>query len=623
MRVVVVLTPFVGGDYYGAIIRGVNRECVRAGTTVVAVQTLDPGARTADRSALPARISLAGTRRADGVLVLPGALDTDHVVALQEAHVPVVLIGHDVPGVVAPSVRSDNGSGIRAAVDHLQEHGHCRIAFAGYTDSDDVHERYEAFLAALDGRGTPEFVPIPDNHETGGAHAADVLADGMDVSAVVLGTDRNAIGLLAGLRRHGVRVPDDVAVAGFDDIPDCRYESPALTSVRQPLEGLGTEAVRILRSLATGRVVPTAPVRLPADLVVRASCGCPAPGLLLEGPQARAQFESLQYLQSTLNTQYDLDVALLGSSQSEPRSLDWLAATPATAGVLGLWSTGGRDVDVAASRAGRESRTLEIVSTYAGPGTVTQIRDSGHVEDVDFPPQALLDAADGTVGRIVFVVPVRGERRDWGLLAAVGRIQDDTPPGREMMNHSGAVLTAALDRQVMLEALQQQQDQLQRMALHDQLTGLPNRANLAARLAAAADRSVQDPSFRYGLVFVDLDDFKAVNDTHGHAVGDALLRVVAERLRAVTRDDDIVARLGGDEFLLLVHGVDAPRVLTGVVRRLRRALFQPAVCDGVTVTPAASIGVVSSQSGDSSDELLRLADAAMYRAKRRSRAARH
>jgi len=127
----------------------------------------------------------------------------------------------------------------------------------------------------------------------------------------------------------------------------------------------------------------------------------------------------------------------------------------------------------------------------------------------------------------------------------VGRIQDDTPPGREMMNHSGALLTAALDREVLMQSLHEQETELRRLALHDPLTGLPNRAQLVDRLGLAARRAGRDPRFSFCIIFVDLDGFKAVNDAHGHAVGDGLLVLVAQKLTASVRDVDMVARLGG------------------------------------------------------------------------------
>ena len=156
--------------------------------------------------------------------------------------------------------------------------------------------------------------------------------------------------------------------------------------------------------------------------------------------------------------------------------------------------------------------------------------------------------------------------------------------------------------------------QLRTRALHDDLTGLPNRRMMAERIEEALSRA------RPGSVAVmlaDLDDFKLVNDTWGHAAGDDLLRQVAARLAAGVRAEDIVARFGGDEFVILCENVDADRAEM-VGRRVLSALQEPFDVDGHRVYVAASIGIAVSPPRDSGT-LLRFADTAMYEAKSRGR----
>jgi diguanylate cyclase (GGDEF)-like protein/PAS domain S-box-containing protein len=156
-------------------------------------------------------------------------------------------------------------------------------------------------------------------------------------------------------------------------------------------------------------------------------------------------------------------------------------------------------------------------------------------------------------------------------------------------------------------------DRLSYEAGHDMLTGLVNRALFGKRVAAATGAR---PARAVSIVLVDLDDFKTVNETLGHATGDALLVHVAERMRAVVRPADTVARLGGDEFAILFEGAaeaDVDMVLT----RIAAALLEPAVIDGEPMTVRASFGVVDGRGGDDAGELLRRADIAMYEAKAR------
>jgi diguanylate cyclase (GGDEF)-like protein len=169
---------------------------------------------------------------------------------------------------------------------------------------------------------------------------------------------------------------------------------------------------------------------------------------------------------------------------------------------------------------------------------------------------------------------------------------------------------------LLLEQVQRGQQELAHQAFHDPLTGLPNRALFGDRLAHAADVH-RDERRPLGLLFLDLDDFKAVNDTLGHAAGDALLRQVGSRLRACVPAADTVARLGGDEFAVLVESDLEPAV---VAERVGAALAEPFPLDGHVRAVRASIGLVVPDGHDtaaSAELLLRRADAAMYAAKRR------
>jgi diguanylate cyclase (GGDEF)-like protein/PAS domain S-box-containing protein len=166
--------------------------------------------------------------------------------------------------------------------------------------------------------------------------------------------------------------------------------------------------------------------------------------------------------------------------------------------------------------------------------------------------------------------------------------------------------------------------EIERLAYHDALTGLPNRVLLLDRLTQALATARR--SRRCGAVlFVDLDQFKRINDAHGHAMGDALLREVARRLESFLREEDTVARLGGDEFVILLPELatsldEAGALVMAVAEKIRRALEGPVTIEGQEFVTSASIGLtVFPKDAESVDDLMREADTAMYRAKERGR----
>ncbi|GAA3456304.1 bifunctional diguanylate cyclase/phosphodiesterase [Dactylosporangium matsuzakiense] len=174
-------------------------------------------------------------------------------------------------------------------------------------------------------------------------------------------------------------------------------------------------------------------------------------------------------------------------------------------------------------------------------------------------------------------------------------------------------LLALRDNQRLLAEVRTHERRMRHQANHDALTGLVNRAHFTELLGTALDRATPT-----AVLLIDLDDFKLINDTLGHAVGDEVLTTVAERLRAAVRHDDMIARLGGDEFAAILHDV-AGEAAIRVAERIREALSASVRAAGHELLVRASVGVATSEPGDEVDTLLRNADLAMYAAKERGK----
>lgn len=183
-----------------------------------------------------------------------------------------------------------------------------------------------------------------------------------------------------------------------------------------------------------------------------------------------------------------------------------------------------------------------------------------------------------------------------------------------------ALLTSILDARLeartaeLAKSLTQANRELTQLALHDPLTGLPNRVLLADRIGQAMHR-VQEQGGCFALMFIDLDGFKPVNDAFGHHMGDLLLRDVALRLREDLRNQDTLARIGGDEFVLLVQLADPDDALRLAARQVALIARTFRVADH-DLQISASVGIaLFPGNGESAEELLMNADAAMYHAK--------
>jgi diguanylate cyclase len=169
------------------------------------------------------------------------------------------------------------------------------------------------------------------------------------------------------------------------------------------------------------------------------------------------------------------------------------------------------------------------------------------------------------------------------------------------------------------EMLEHANAQLRHAATHDALTGLPNRVLLADRLGQAISRAARH-EIRFAVLVVDLDRFKAVNDSLGHIAGDELLQEVARRLSGLLRKEDTLARLGGDEFVLLIHEVASPQDAEVVARKVLSQVALPVQLAGLDVHVSPSVGIcLCPDDGADSETLLQHADAAMYHAKKKGR----
>ncbi|MEW6766447.1 MAG: EAL domain-containing protein [Pseudomonadota bacterium] len=202
--------------------------------------------------------------------------------------------------------------------------------------------------------------------------------------------------------------------------------------------------------------------------------------------------------------------------------------------------------------------------------------------------------------------------RTWKHIKADGSLIDVAIYSRDLtFDDKPAVLLALMD----ITERKRAEARLAFMAQHDGLTGLPNRILLRQKLDELLV-STRRSGDKVAVLFLDLDNFKAINDTLGHAIGDKLLKGVTKRLKSSLREDDSVARLGSDEFAVVQAGVQRPEDVAFTARRLIDAIGEPYLFDGHTIVSGASIGIaIAPGDGDDAERLLKNADMALSRAK--------
>jgi DNA-binding LacI/PurR family transcriptional regulator len=275
-------TPWLFGYYFSDMLAGVQRVVRRRGAQLIAVQEDNNHKQAHSISAAPFALG-----QTDGWIVMQETTLSPQIV---RAGIPLVAISAHPEGVDCPIVICDNRGGISDAVNHLIGHGHRRIAFLGTNHYVESAARFEGYRAALYDAGLafdPELVftasSQPDDAKYRAAIAA--VAESMAAmahmfSACVASDDDLAIGLVKTLQAADFRVPEDVAVIGFNDIPDAQYLTPPLTTISQGFDNLGSAAAELLMNLLDGATVP-AVTYVPTKLRIRRSCGCSATSDLL------------------------------------------------------------------------------------------------------------------------------------------------------------------------------------------------------------------------------------------------------------------------------------------------------------------------------------------------------
>ena len=268
------LLPGISDHFSAAMLRGIEAGAKEGGYDLLIHSTY-----VASGSGIALRHRL-GEHNTDGLLIFTDSLDEAELTRLYQLGFPMVLLHRSPPDSLnIPCITFENKSGSRKLIDHLIEvHGYRRIAFLsgpeGHEDSYWREMGYRESLAVHDIPFDPALIARGGfNQEQAQISVENWLAQGLEIEAIFSGDDEAATGVLTALQRAGKRVPEDIALVGFDDVYVSRYLVPPLTTVRAPIEQAGREAARqLVQLIRTGQADPL--VLFPTELIIRRSCGC-------------------------------------------------------------------------------------------------------------------------------------------------------------------------------------------------------------------------------------------------------------------------------------------------------------------------------------------------------------
>jgi LacI family transcriptional regulator len=267
-----VVLPEMHGEFFSEVIRGIDLMARQSG-----YHLLVSGSHSQCAEMRAVLQVLRG--RVDGLILMSPDLDPAKLVADLPYGLPVVILNASVPG--HPSIIIDNAGGARAVVNHLYALGHRRIAFiGGPAENADGQERKRGYRESMSTAGLPTDRSLEfEGHfteESGYDAAKKIIARSPRPTAVFASNDAMAIGALSAFAESGVRVPADIAIVGFDDIPIARFLAPPLTTVKVPIAELGRSGLRLLLDSSTQ--TSDEPSTLETTLIVRRSCGARSNG---------------------------------------------------------------------------------------------------------------------------------------------------------------------------------------------------------------------------------------------------------------------------------------------------------------------------------------------------------
>ncbi len=632
MKNIAVICTSLSSDAFRDIFQGI-RECAVANNSNVFFFTCDQtckGVKSYEKGEynILRAANLAGF---DGIIYLASTFTSDEDARLaekilEENDVPMVSVEGNSPRMY--NLRIDNRMAMYEMVHHfIQEHGFKRIFYvSGPLSGAEAKARYAGYVDAMRDYSLPyedSWIHEGDYMPRSGRDAAEAFLNlpGPMPEAIVCANDFMAYGAQQYLQKRGIKVPDQIAVSGFDDSPQAKYYEPRLTSVSRENYKAGYAACSKLLSGINPEEYGTVK-NLQTNVVFRDSCGCES-----RDEVDFAQFRKMHFKDRDLRTFFLLETRRLSAQLAEVTNLDQLR-TALSHYVKGMscedfylclsneWE--GIHSDQSANA---KYGMLELKDDYIreGYGTGTFLAFSyashSHKEFAAFGVREIVDGLkEKNLGRNCYVVmPLHYADRMFGYCILSNSESVFSDPMLNSWMHDIAYSLETIRKQNLIAALTKKLDSLW---IYDNLTGLYNRAGFNKYATPVWMECMQKKTMA-ALFFIDLDGLKKVNDIHGHDAGDRFIKAMARILKKRRRHGEAIMRFGGDEFVILASGLtesDAQKYCDAIyadVDSYNRMHNLP-----VAISVSIGYHLTVPEDGSGLDLAIEAADAKMYEAKR-------
>ena len=480
------------------------------------------------------------------ISAIPNPLSVDELLD-RLPDVPIIMIESDADRPNCVSVTTDNHTGVKDCVEHLiEEHGCRKIVFvSGPKGVPDAEERLSAYIDTMHMHGldvTEDMIAWGDFTDHVDPQIERLLESHPNLDAIVCANDEMAESAYRVLRLHGLEPGQDVAVTGFDDTAAAAYMMPPLTSVRQDINDMVREAVRLITQFEAGEAPRS--VLLPASLQVRQSCGCAYNGQ--RSDQNRTRLVEGRTKIKQLTNRNILTALMLRKLLKEDVSREEFFQQ---LGQL-LYSLGIDYSEIfllpVPAITDRESRIhipdqVHLQMRQSGKDVVVYSESQPHVinagEPIEYQGEDPLTVFPLFFGQIHYGAIVTSLKKDDILFCYALSLEIGT---------GLRYLFLSLEQQENRISLMEKNQILDYSASHDSLTGLYNRPGVLSKIYTLVHAQKGESSFV--AVMADLDHLKQINDTFGHDMGDVAIKAAADLLQGSLPDDSLLGRTGGDEF---------------------------------------------------------------------------